>query len=54
MNYVERNGRITRKDAEELLGLKQTRAFELLKQLCESGELQTVGVGRSSYYEKVK
>ena len=54
MKYIEQNGKITRKEAEELLGLKQTRAFEILKQLCESGNLQTVGVGRSSYYEKVK
>ena len=54
MKYVERNGKITRKDAQELLGLKQTRAFEILKQLCESNELHTVGVGRSSYYEKVR
>ena len=54
MKYVEQNGRITRKEAEELLGLKQTRTFEILKQLCESRKLQTVGVGRSSYYEKVK
>lgn len=54
MKYVEQNGKITRKETEELLGLKQTRAFEILKQLCELHELQTVGIGRSSYYEKVK
>ena len=44
-------GRIRRKDVECLLGLKQTRAFNLLQELCEEGKLQAVGMGRSSYYE---
>lgn len=53
LRFVEEKGRITRKDAQEILGLKQTRAFEVLKQLCEENKLRTVGAGRSSYYEKV-
>ncbi|MGN0507303.1 MAG: RNA-binding domain-containing protein [Lachnospiraceae bacterium] len=46
-------GRVKRKDVEGLLGLKQTRAFDLLKELCEDNELHAVGAGRSSYYEPV-
>jgi len=46
-------GRIRRKDVEYLLGLKQTRAFNLLQELCEEGRLRSVGKGRSSYYEMV-
>lgn len=47
-------GRIRRKDVEHLLGLKQTRAFNLLQELCEEGKLRSVGMGRSSYYEVVR
>lgn len=54
LRFAEKNGKVTRKEVQELLGLKQTRAFEILKQLCEENELRTVGSGRSSYYEKVK
>ena len=53
LHLARRRGKIRRKDVETLLGIKQTRAFELLKELCTSGALHSVGAGRSSYYEYV-
>lgn len=43
-------GSIKRKDAEELLNLKSTRVFYLLKELCDEGKLQRVDKGRNSRY----
>ena len=53
LRMASETGRIRRKDVEYLLGLKQTRAFNLLQELCEEGRLRSVGKGRSSYYEMV-
>lgn len=44
-------GVIVRKDVQELLGIKTTRAFDLLKEMCSDGQLRAVSKGRSSYYE---
>lgn len=53
MKVAAMTGRIRRKDVEHLLGLKQTRAFNLLQELCGEGKLCSVGKGRSNYYEVV-
>lgn len=48
--YAADNGFITRKDVEELLGIKTTKAFRLLRDLCEAGKLRAEGNGRLSRY----
>ena len=47
-------GKIKRKEVEQLLGVKQTKAFYLLQELCEKQLLISVGKGRSSYYVPTK
>lgn len=46
---AENNG-ITRKEVEKLLNVGTTKAFKLLKELCESGELEAQGSGRLIRY----
>lgn len=46
-------GIVVRKDVQELLGIKTTRAFDLLKEMCDEGMLRAVPAGRSSYYEVI-
>lgn len=50
VEYAADNGGITRKEVEELLDAGSTKAFRLLKELCESGELEVQGNGRLSKY----
>ncbi len=50
VEYATENGHITRKDAEEMLGIGTTKAFRLLKELCADGKLKSVGVGKSMKY----
>lgn len=48
--YVEENGNITRQSVEEMLEIGTTRAYRLLKELCEEGKLQTKGSGKGVCY----
>lgn len=50
VRYVTENDRITRKEAEDLLEIGTTKAFRLLKELCEAGKLKAEGSGRSIKY----
>lgn len=50
LEYADENGGITRKEAEELLDAGSTKAFKLLKELCDSGELKAQGSGRLTKY----
>ncbi len=50
LQYAKENGSITRKEAENLLGAGTTKAFRMLKELCESGELSQEGSGRQTRY----
>ncbi len=47
---AEKNGQITRRDVEEALGCGTTKAFNLLKELCEEGVLMRLGNGKQAYY----
>ncbi len=47
---VAENGQLTRKEAEEMLGIGTTRAFKLLKELCDEKNLCSDGSGRSIRY----
>ena len=50
LEYVGNKGYVTRKTAEELLGSKSTKAFRILKQLVERGQLKMEGKGKNSRY----
>lgn len=50
VEYAIQNGKITRKETEELLNAGTTKAFRLLKELCEDGKLKAQGNGRLSSY----
>lgn len=50
LSFIEKNGSITRADAEKLLGVKQTAAYSVLKRMCEAGELTAVHEGKKTKY----
>lgn len=50
LEYAAKYGRISRKETEELLDAGSTKAFRLLKELCEEGKLKSQGKGRKSLY----
>lgn len=50
VDYARENGKITRKEVEELLHAGSTKAFRLLKELCEEGWLESYGNGKLSCY----
>ena len=52
MESVNKNGFVTRADVEEILNVKQTRAYMILKKLCDAGELQSVSEGKNTKYIK--
>lgn len=50
VDYARENGKITRKEVEDLLHAGSTKAFRLLKELCEEGWLESYGNGKLSCY----
>ena len=50
IDFVSENGSITRKQTEELIDAGTTKAFRMLRELCESGKLTAVGKGKISKY----
>ena len=50
VQYAKENGSITRKQAETLLGAGTTKAYRLLKELCDAGELVQKGSGKQRCY----
>jgi len=51
---AKENGSITRKEVEDMLGIKTTRAYVLLNQLVEQGKLVIEGSGRRTFYVPAK
>ena len=47
---MEENVRITNKDVQELLGVKESRALKILRKLVDEGVVEKRGKSRSSYY----
>ena len=41
--YALENGQVTRKEVEDLLEVGSTKAFRLLKELCDAGKLKAEG-----------
>lgn len=50
VQYAKENGSVTRKEVEDLIGAGTTKAFRLLKELCEAGKLEQKGNGKLSTY----
>lgn len=50
LQHAKKNGSITRKEVENLIGAGTTKAFRLLKELCEADKLQKKGTGKLSTY----
>lgn len=50
VKYAEEKGSVTRKDVEDLLNVGTTKAFTLIKDLCEVKKLEKKGKGRLSTY----
>lgn len=51
MQYLEKNGRITRREVAELCRVKPEQAKLLLKKLVQDGRLLKHGQKRGSWYE---
>ena len=52
INFIEKNGSITRKDAENLIQKEKTTTATILNKLVENKVLVKVGNGPSTRYEK--
>ena len=52
LGHIEKYGHITRKEAETLLGVGTTAAYNALKRLSDAGYVRQVGAGRMVYYVK--
>jgi ATP-dependent DNA helicase RecG len=52
LQYVERQGRITRREAAELCQLGPYQATRLLDRMVQSGQLVRGGTRRGSFYER--
>lgn len=52
LQYVEKHGRITRREAAELCRVVSHQARDLLARLCARGELVMRGRGKGAFYER--
>jgi len=52
LQYVEKQGRITRAEAAELCNLSPDQAYRLLKRLTEGGRLTRQGTKKGAWYER--
>ena len=50
LNYISENGQITDEAIQNLLGIKKTRAFDLMKQMRTMGLVHVVGRGTEKQY----
>ena len=50
IQYAKKNGSVSRKEVENLIGAGTTKAFRLLKELCEARELEQTGKGKLMTY----
>lgn len=50
MQLASTQGYVTRKQVEEALLVRTTKAYKLLQELCDAGRLTAIGVGRSTKY----
>ena len=52
LEFIEENGQITDSEVQELLEIKNTRAYTLMKQMEKEGLIVIVGRGSSKKYLK--
>ena len=52
LDFLTRKEKITRKDVEELLTIKDRRAREILSEMVKNGVLAKFGKSRNIYYMK--
>lgn len=52
LQYVEKHGRTTRRDAAELCKISLPQAYRLLQRLVEHGKLVQKGKKKGSVYER--
>lgn len=50
VEYMLENGKITNKEVQQLLGVKDSRALKVLKELVEMGVIVKQGKLKGSYY----
>lgn len=50
IDYLKRNGSISRFETEKLTGLKTTAAHNLLKEMCEKNQIKIIGKGKTTKY----
>jgi predicted HTH transcriptional regulator len=50
LHLARQKGSISRKEVEDLVGLKTTKAFRLLKELCDEGQLTQQVSGKFTRY----
>lgn len=50
LDYVEEHGKITNKEVQKLLGVKESRALKILKELTAMELLRKEGVSKGAYY----
>lgn len=48
--YASENGSISRTEVEEITGFKRTKAYRLLKEMCDTGRLEQQSNGRLTVY----
>lgn len=49
-DYARKNGSISRVEVEEMTGFKRTKAFKLIKEMCDAGKLEQQRMGRLTVY----
>ena len=49
-DFIQKNGQITNKQVQELLGVKDSRALKILKELVSMGVILKQGKLKGSYY----
>ena len=50
LKLLDKQGYITRKQVEASLGVKTTKAFNVLQELCDTEKIIPIGEGRSRKY----
>lgn len=50
--FIEQTGKITESQVQELLNLKRTRSYTLMKQMTDAGLISVTGRGANKYYTK--
>ena len=50
LDYIQKNGKITRKEAKSILDFGETKIKELFNELIDKGLIERVGAGRSTSY----